>query len=138
MLALCLSWNAGEKTEALAAQLRTNRNTVLGKVHRLKAFGILEGRPSPIGRTKQRPVDAPREHRKIIRAPLVTLPRPPALVLPPVPAPPAPRPLARIVDCCWPIGTPGNPSFRYCGAAADHGRPYCADHARVAFVRMAS
>jgi hypothetical protein len=74
VLALCLGWDAGKTVAALAAQLRTTKNTVVGKVHRLMALGILEGRPSPIVPTNQRPADAPREHRKIIPVPASTLP----------------------------------------------------------------
>jgi hypothetical protein len=65
LLALCLGWDAGEKIEVLASQLQTNKNAVIGKVHRLIGVGILEGRPRPI---------APREHRKIIPVPASTLP----------------------------------------------------------------
>jgi hypothetical protein len=74
LLALCAGWNAGDKAEALAARLRTTKDALIGKVHRLKKRGILEARPSPIRGTKQRPDDAPREHRKIIPVPASTLP----------------------------------------------------------------
>ena len=38
-------------------------------------------------------------------------------------------------ECCWPVGDPAHPSFRFCGRAkvTSHDIPYCADHARVAY-----
>jgi hypothetical protein len=79
MLALCLGWNAGEKAEALAAQLRLTKNTVLGKVHRLKAFGILEARPSPIMRD-------PNDPRRVTRSDERGRPPVPVSTLPPLPS----------------------------------------------------
>ncbi|GGG35398.1 hypothetical protein GCM10010964_24100 [Caldovatus sediminis] len=38
-------------------------------------------------------------------------------------------------SCCWPIGEPGTPEFRFCGGEAMPGKPYCAEHAAVAYVR---
>jgi GcrA cell cycle regulator len=61
---------------------------------------------------------------------------------PPVAAKPAPRlshvpPRAsRVSACCWPIGEPGKPSFRFCDAEAMTGKPYCAEHAQVAYVKV--
>jgi len=34
--------------------------------------------------------------------------------------------------CHWPMGTPGADDFRYCGADAIEGRPYCTRHHRLA------
>ncbi len=59
-----------------------------------------------------------------------------------VPAPPpltAVRPVARAVRaaaCCWPIGEPGTPSFHFCGGDATPGKPYCAEHAQIAYVKV--
>jgi len=53
----------------------------------------------------------------------------------PVAAPrPAPLRLGN-ATCCWPIGEPGTPGFRFCGAPAIAGKPYCEEHAAVAYVR---
>jgi GcrA cell cycle regulator len=35
--------------------------------------------------------------------------------------------------CRWPLGDPTTPEFRYCGAQAIMGLPYCAHHAQVAY-----
>lgn len=38
-------------------------------------------------------------------------------------------------SCCWPIGEPGQPGFRFCTSAALTGKPYCTEHAAVAYVK---
>lgn len=43
-------------------------------------------------------------------------------------APPAPA-------CSWPTGHPGEKGFRFCGARPVPGKPYCAEHAALAYVR---
>src|SRR5215213_1085709 len=35
--------------------------------------------------------------------------------------------------CRWPLGDPTTPAFRYCGARAAEGLPYCAHHAQMAY-----
>ena len=34
-------------------------------------------------------------------------------------------------SCCWPLGEPGQPGFRFCAAEAIVNKPYCPDHAAV-------
>lgn len=54
----------------------------------------------------------------------------------PPPVPVAATPRGREVACCWPLGDPGTRDFRFCGAAALAGKPYCAQHAQLAYVRV--
>ena len=42
----------------------------------------------------------------------------------------------RVVECAWPIGEPGTRAFCFCDAASVPGRPYCEDHAQLAYVRV--
>ena len=42
----------------------------------------------------------------------------------------------RPVPCCWPIGEPGTKAFHFCDAAALPGKPYCSEHAQIAYVRV--
>ncbi|MCC6467254.1 MAG: global cell cycle regulator GcrA-like protein [Alphaproteobacteria bacterium] len=35
--------------------------------------------------------------------------------------------------CRWPIGHPGEASFRFCCKKADPGRPYCEEHCAMAY-----
>ncbi len=46
------------------------------------------------------------------------------------------RPYARSLTCCWPIGEPGTKSFRFCDDGASQGKPYCAQHAAIAYVKI--
>lgn len=71
-------------------------------------------------------------------------PRPPPAP-PPVHAPahsqPSLRPVSRasggrIIPCCWPIGEPGTRSFRFCDAGSAAGKPYCSEHAALAYVKI--
>ncbi|HXT78331.1 MAG TPA: GcrA family cell cycle regulator [Acetobacteraceae bacterium] len=55
---------------------------------------------------------------------------------PKVQAAPAPRPYGRIVTCCWPLGEPGTRSFRFCDEQSEPGKPYCTEHARLAYVKV--
>jgi GcrA cell cycle regulator len=38
--------------------------------------------------------------------------------------------------CCWPIGEPGTKSFRFCDDISLPGKPYCDEHAKLAYVRL--
>lgn len=66
----------------------------------------LTGRPSPIKRTASKP-------KKAETASLVDL---------------GP-------NCCrWPIGDPRDEGFHFCGRKTLPGKPYCAEHAAIAYV----
>ena len=60
----------------------------------------------------------------------------------PVQAPaPAPAPAASALLpagqlCCWPIGEPGSRDFRFCGATAKPGKPYCEQHCGLAYQKV--
>lgn len=38
-------------------------------------------------------------------------------------------------SCSWPQGHPGEKGFRFCGERPLPGKPYCAEHAALAYVR---
>ncbi len=40
------------------------------------------------------------------------------------------------LTCCWPLGEPGTKEFRFCGGEPTPGKPYCAEHAAVAYVKI--
>lgn len=40
--------------------------------------------------------------------------------------------------CSWPHGHPGDKNFRFCGQPPVPGKPYCAEHAALAYVRPKS
>ena len=39
-------------------------------------------------------------------------------------------------SCCWPLGEPGQRDFHFCGASATPGKPYCSEHAKIAYVKL--
>jgi GcrA cell cycle regulator len=54
----------------------------------------------------------------------------------PLKRPPAPRFTSHPgPSCSWPTGHPGEKSFRFCGKRPVAGKPYCAEHAALAYVK---
>jgi GcrA cell cycle regulator len=52
----------------------------------------------------------------------------------------APAPRRNVFDfngavCMWPIGHPGDEDFHFCGTPPAGGKPYCAQHAALAYIR---
>ena len=139
-------WAEGLSTAEIGRRMTVSKNAVVGKAHRL---GLM-ARPSPIRRSEAGAAPPrPALPRRAVGPTLPPLPcatqtaRQPAAVLPSGAAPPAPvairtapvRP-RRIAACCWPIGEPGTASFRFCDDDALNGKPYCAAHAELAYVKV--
>ncbi len=155
-------WAEGHSTAEIGRRMAVSKNAVVGKAHRLG----LDARPSPIRRdgsgisgaraVQPRRVvgptlpplaaaSVPVEPRPAVPKPPVVAPAavaaavaapPPVAVAPPaVRAVPPPR-ASRTVACCWPIGEPGTKSFRFCDVDAIGGKPYCAEHAQLAYVKV--
>jgi GcrA cell cycle regulator len=128
-------WAEGYSTAEIGRRMGGTKNAIVGKAHRLN----LPTRPSPIR------AEAERKPRQPRRAPRVTLPgaqQPPTRTkashltrLPPTPpalrAPEAMK--LGVTRCCWPIGDPGTPEFRFCEATNAAGYPYCPDHCALAY-----
>lgn len=141
-------WEEGHSTAEIGRRLGITKNAVVGKAHRL----MLPARPSPIRRAEGQGRPPQRTAiRRVIEATLPLLvPVAPALraaepVALPQPSrrepllravPSSPRPSGRISACCWPIGDPGTPSFRFCSDTSVAGKPYCAQHASIAYVKV--
>ncbi len=126
-------WTEGLSTAEIGRRLCISKNAVVGKAHRLN----LPPRPSPIRRLESGA--APRQAAPR-RAQGPTLPPLAAAMGAPMPSLraiiPAPKLAQRATPCCWPIGEPGKPSFHFCNAGAVPGKPYCEDHAAIAYVRV--
>ena len=138
-------WAEGLSTAEIGRRLGVTKNAIVGKAHRL----VLPPRPSPIRRnTDAGHVPRRSETRRAGGATLVDLdigadaarptPRPAAprgpAMLRTVPAPL--RPAVRVSTCCWPLGDPGTPSFRFCSDPAMTNKPYCEQHAALAYVKV--
>lgn len=37
--------------------------------------------------------------------------------------------------CSWPLGNPGDRNFHFCGEPSASGKPYCAKHCAIAYIR---
>ncbi len=137
-------WAEGHSTAEIGRRLGVSKNAIVGKAHRLH----LPPRPSPLRKgcenapSQKQPRRAP---SKLTLPPLAepvpvsALPRePPSLigqVTPPRDLRPSARSISESRQCCWPIGEPGTPSFRYCDQQINGRGPYCAAHAGVAYAR---
>ncbi|WP_137126002.1 GcrA family cell cycle regulator [Roseomonas sp. HF4] len=136
-------WTEGHSTAEIGRRMGISKNAVVGKAHRLN----LSARPSPIRRdATPRPAPAARPARPALvpMQRLVSAP-PPRPAAAPAPAPvavapvvrsfPAARPRMGARSCCWPLGEPGTPGFHFCGADPMAGKPYCTEHAALAYVK---
>ncbi len=130
-------WADGLSTAEIGRRMGITKNAVVGKAHRLQ----LSSRPSPI-RRERRPEPVRLRRALPAEARPVERPAPPPRAEAPRPERPRVlRPVAvagggRVSPCCWPIGEPGTKSFRFCDAETLGGKPYCAEHAQIAYVRL--
>lgn len=60
-------------------------------------------------------------------------PKPAPPPQPPPPPPPLPAAWISYAPCRWPFGDPKRSGFRFCGADAVPGLPYCVGHCRAAY-----
>ncbi len=142
-------WAEGHSTAEIGRRMGVSKNAVVGKAHRLD----LAGRPSPI----RREGDAEPPQATVVRRMTGSTLPPLAAAAPVPPPPPLPRPATALAraeapkpqvvlsvparaprahTCCWPLGDPGTRSFRFCDAGAMPGKPYCGEHAAVAYVKV--
>jgi GcrA cell cycle regulator len=129
-------------TAAIGRRYGVTKNVIVGKAQRLD----LPRRKSPIHLPEggQAPATGPRRPPTppplpplLSAAPLLPLACEKTIVswrapakpkpIPVVGAPPAPSSATygRIAECAYPIGTPGEPGFRFCCAKTLAGKPYC-------------
>lgn len=131
-------WSEGHSTAEIGRRLGITKNAVVGKAHRLD----LPARPPPI-RTGRAPRPPRRQSvpRLADTVPLSCLVdasiQAPAERIPPTVAPVRRKAIAprRVGShpCCWPIGEPGTPAFRFCDDPAPLDVPYCDQHALRAY-----
>jgi GcrA cell cycle regulator len=159
-------WTQGHSTAEIGRRLGVSKNAIVGKAHRLdldarpspirrEAAKPVVERPAsyprmagptlpPLASASVHSVPPPPSNVQALRAPPVIGPRPPVAAVP-VMAPVAPRavmPSAPMQarrsapSCCWPIGEPGTKTFRFCDDTSVAGKPYCDEHAKLAYVKI--
>ena len=130
-------WDEGHSTAEIGRRMGTTKNAIVGKAHRLelpwRKSPIIRSGPSPSGRQP-----------RAARPSLPPLPSAPARPAPPPPAPPPAPPAPALPPrrrygpsgqpCCWPLGEPGRPGFRFCDEGTAPGKPYCPEHAGLAYL----
>ena len=159
-------WAEGHSTAEIGRRMGISKNAVVGKAHRLSLSSrpspIRRGEGGPSRRAAARRVSGPTlpplrtamtalpAARPAIAAPRASVSDQPGAAQAAQPRPvaePVSRPALRPVPpprtgslrpqpCCWPIGEPGTRSFRFCDAEATPGKPYCAEHVQLAYVRV--
>ncbi|MEO8714802.1 MAG: GcrA family cell cycle regulator [Acetobacteraceae bacterium] len=144
-------WADGHSTAEIGRRIGISKNAVVGKAHRLD----FPARPSPIrtadpATSRPRPIPRPKAPKLADIMPLTTATTPLSAPLPLQPSRPAAPGAAQAVPlrgaaqkqsmrtnpCCWPIGEPGTRGFRFCDATAPLGKPYCAEHAKLAYAKV--
>jgi len=159
-------WTQGHSTAEIGRRLGVSKNAIVGKAHRLDLDARPSPiRRDAVKPAQERPVLYPRPagptlpplasshvlatvgpaaqpNVQPLRMPVALAPRP--VMAAPAPPPP-PRQAAPSVpiqtrrsapSCCWPIGEPGTKTFRFCDDASVPGKPYCDEHARLAYVKI--
>lgn len=156
-------WAQGLSTAEIGRRLNVSKNAIVGKAHRLdldarpspirrESAKPQTERPPPFPRmagptlpplpsaAPPLPATSAPSNVQPLRAGPAIGPRPAAPV-----AMPAPRPVMAASSiqsrrsapsCCWPIGEPGTKTFRFCDDASIPGKPYCDEHAKLAYVRI--
>ncbi len=153
-------WEAGYSASQVATLLGgVTRSAVLGKAHRLGLAGRDQAAPPrQVAPELTKAAPAAKPTAAALRAPptkedphvtRVTAAKLQAAVDAPPPAPLPQEPvqdtarvdLVALLDlkphqCRWPIGTPGQPGFGFCGCPMGAREPYCPDHATKAWTGL--
>lgn len=159
-------WAEGHSTAEIGRRMGISKNAVVGKAHRLnlpprpspirrEATGAQPEAPrpapvaAPVAASAATSIPAPSPAQPVTAtAAPVAAPRPVPAPAPRAVAPPARKPLpvpnavvrpfprSSARTCCWPIGEPGTPDFRFCTGDAITGKPYCPEHAALAYVKV--
>jgi GcrA cell cycle regulator len=142
-------WGEGVSASQIAAELGSDvsRNAVISKAHRLGlVHGTAKVASTPRTQKPSRPPEPPAPTEPPAQQDPAPVPRTaserparqPEVIAAPVQVVVPPPEGVTIMElrefmCRWPLGDPTTPEFRYCGARAAEGLPYCSHHAQVAY-----
>lgn len=158
-------WAEGHSTAEIGRRMGISKNAVVGKAHRLnlpprpspiRRDAAAQGPRPAQPRRSAAPARPPAPPMRRLEAgfgaaPLTSRPAAPlgAAVAPRLATAAAPLaaaasagavvrhfPRAAPRHCCWPMGEPGTAEFRFCGCDALPSKPYCAEHAAIAYVKV--
>lgn len=156
-------WTQGLSTAEIGRRLGSSKNAVIGKAHRLELDArpspirreavkpVTEGSAPysrmagptlpPLASASAPAVASPPSNVRPLRSVPATGQRPavPAVATPPTPhqVMSAPIQVRRSApSCCWPIGEPGTKTFRFCDDVSMPSKPYCDEHASLAYVKL--
>jgi GcrA cell cycle regulator len=116
-------WSRGMPASEIGVVFGVSKGSVIGIADRNGFTSRVPGHQ----RREYDPQDRQYRHRP-------PKPKPaPVVVLVPVALPVRVLRLSPVAACCWPLGEPGTPEFRWCGAAAVVKRSYCAAHVALAY-----
>jgi len=138
-----VGWERGDPASRIAADLghRWSRNSIIGKVHRLKLPGRAKVSPPKTQRARPQKVAAartPKLHPGFSPSPIAPTP-PPRIDDSAIPLAQRKQLVdLRECDCRWPCGHVGEPGFFFCGAGALEGAPYCRAHCKRAYAGFPS
>jgi len=133
--ALKVHFQAGLSCREIANEIGVSRNAVIGKISRLSLVRDKDGMQRP---AKKAQPSAPRP-RGAQRLRQILLKSFPAAVEPEAPETPIHNGHTCSLyelskeTCRWPISTPGQDDFCFCGNTPIEGMPYCAGHSRMAY-----
>ena len=126
-------WDKGLTTGEIGKALGVSKNAVVGKAHRLG----LNSRPSPIRRGDD---DADASTAASAEAPSSSKKKKASKSEPAKKNQEKEKKKLFTVNdltsssCRWPIGDPKDEDFHFCGKEALPDKPYCAEHAAIAYV----
>ncbi len=129
-------FEAGLSCREIAADIGVSRNAVIGKLSRLN---LTRGRTLDDRKGHDRGLAPPRARRVVPRLQYEML----ATIYGETDAPVVTGPIddanrCSLLElsenrCRWPISTPGEDDFCFCGNAAPDGQSYCTGHSRLAY-----
>lgn len=137
LLALTQLWNEGHSCSIIGSKLGISKSAVAGAAHRRG----LPQRKSPIKgegpevKARREAAKAEAIRRRRMERGLSPEPARRRVQTAPQRYHPIVIPLAPPRTCHWPVGEPGSKEFTFCGKEAVVGKPYCADHCKVAYVK---
>ena len=132
--ALKIHFQAGLSCREIANEIGVSRNAVIGKISRLNLVRDKDGMQRP----SKKAAAAPRS-RGAQRLRQILLKSFPAAAEPQEPDAPIHNGHTCSLfelskeTCRWPISTPGQADFCFCGNTPVEGMPYCAGHSRLAY-----